>query len=88
MPPSAWDTLNPYDQLGLSRMVPQSAMSSGSPSIATASGPSRHDNPSPFSPDSPLFWIGALLLATAGLIGVSTSARVGPLRTSASLGKS
>lgn len=37
--------------------------------------------------DNPLVWFGLLLAATAGFIGVSTSARIGPLRGAVSAGK-
>ena len=39
-------------------------------------------------PDSPLFWAGALIAVTLGLIGASTSLRVGPFRAAVSAGKS
>ena len=40
-----------------------------------------------FSPQNPLFWLGGILAVTAGLIGVSGSARVGKAKVSASLDK-
>jgi hypothetical protein len=39
------------------------------------------------SPSNPLFWFGALLLATAGAFGVAGSVRLGPAKLSAELGK-
>lgn len=39
------------------------------------------------SPQNPLFWLGGILAVTAGLIGVSGSARVGRAKVSASLDK-
>lgn len=41
----------------------------------------------PYHPDSPLFWVGALLLATFGLIYGATEVRVGPAKADLSLGK-
>lgn len=38
-----------------------------------------------YSPDNPLFWFGALLLAAAGLIAVSASVKAGPLQGKASV---
>lgn len=38
--------------------------------------------------DNPLLWFGIVAGVTLGLIGVSTSARVGPLRGAISAGKS
>ncbi len=60
----------------------------GAAALAGSSG----NAPSPttpqiWHPDHPMFWVGALLLAMFGLIGVSTSARVGPVRGSVAVGK-
>lgn len=44
------------------------------------------DTTSPWSPDSGLFWVGAALAVTLGLIAASTTIRVGPLKASASAG--
>lgn len=86
MGPDLLDALDPYHQLGLTRSLPVSAVSSNSPNLG---GSTVHGGGAkPWNPDSPLFWFAGLLLATAGLIGVSTSVRVGPLKTGASLGKS
>ena len=38
-----------------------------------------------YSPDNPLFWFGALLLAAGGFIFVSTHVKAGPLKGSASI---
>ena len=38
-------------------------------------------------PHNPLMWFGVFLLATVGAAGVSGSARLGPARASAGLGK-
>jgi hypothetical protein len=40
----------------------------------------------PWSPDSPLFWFGAIAALTFGLMAVSTSVRVGPAKASLNLG--
>lgn len=37
-------------------------------------------------PDNPLLWLLGIGAVTLGLVGLSTSARVGPLRASASAG--
>jgi hypothetical protein len=43
----------------------------------------------PWSPQNPLFWFAALLLATgAGLFGVSGSVKVGKTTAAAEIGKS
>jgi hypothetical protein len=47
-----------------------------------------HDNAAPqpmasgLSPQSPTFWLLAVVAATVGLVGFSTSGHVGPLRAS------
>lgn len=38
-------------------------------------------------PRNPLFWFGVVLLATVGAAGVAGSARLGPARVAASIGK-
>ena len=43
--------------------------------------------PGIFSPDNPLFWAGAILAASVGLVGVSGSVRLGKARASASVDK-
>jgi hypothetical protein len=43
---------------------------------STAGGP----NPPLYSPDNPLFWFGAVLLAVGGFIGLSGWVDVGPLK--------
>jgi hypothetical protein len=40
------------------------------------------------NPDNPLFWAGVLILATVGAAGVAGSARLGPARIAAGVGKS
>lgn len=84
MQASLLDALDPYHQLGLTRSLPDHALSSNTPNLSQATVRGGHAKP--WTPDSPMFWFAGLLLATAGLIGVSTSARIGPLKTSASLG--
>jgi hypothetical protein len=42
----------------------------------------------PWSPDSPLFWLGVIMAATAaGIVGASVNFRAGPARVGASIGK-
>lgn len=40
-----------------------------------------------FHPDHPMFWFGAVLLVTVGLVGGSTHLRVGPFKASVGAGK-
>lgn len=39
------------------------------------------------NPHNPLFWFGVLLLSTVGFAGVAGSARLGPAKVSAAIGK-
>lgn len=54
---------------------------SAGPGLFTAMGKSWH-------PDNPMFWVGAFLLAAAGLIAGATEFRIGPAKVGASIGKS
>lgn len=91
MADSAWNALNPFNQIGLvTQQAPAHAASVGIPGIARSGGPSAADAGAekPWHPDSPLFWFGVVLAATLGLIGAATSVRVGPIKASTSVGKS
>ncbi len=70
----------------LYNMPPPVGVSPSPPGIERAAGPSVDHLPL-FSPDNPLFWFGALLAATLGLIAVSGSIRVGPASVSGQVGK-
>lgn len=53
-------------------------------SIATGNGDSSS---TPWHPDSPLFWLGALAALTFGFAFLSTTIRIGPARATVSAGK-
>jgi hypothetical protein len=54
---------------------------------ATASaGPSQAVKTPPWSPDNPLFWFGLLAAASIGLMGYSTTVRVGPAKAGVEIG--
>lgn len=53
----------------------------------TAAGPSLSVKSPPWSPDSPLFWFGILAAASVGLMGYSTTVRVGPAKAGLEIGK-
>jgi hypothetical protein len=42
-------------------------------------------NPPLYSPDNPLFWVGALLLVVGGAVGLSGWVDVGPVKGKASV---
>jgi hypothetical protein len=53
---------------------------------ATSAGPSMESKEPPWSPKNPLFWFGVVAAATFGLMGYSTTVRVGPAKGSVELG--
>lgn len=83
-----WDSVNPYRATGLKPSAPSPSNVAHMPGVARSAGPGVDDQPKPWQPDSPLFWFAALAAVTVGLIAASTSFRVGPVKVSASAGKS
>ena len=80
----AWDDIGPA-MLGFGAQGPGGSSGAGgsgpvgsglSSAVATAGGAA----PAWYSPDNPLFWFGALLVAATGLITISTSAKAGPFK--------
>lgn len=85
--PWAWSRLNPFDLVGMPGALPASSAVSSVPGIARSQGPGMFDDVKQWHPDSPMFWVGALLLGTFGLVASTTTIRVGPFKAGASLGK-
>jgi hypothetical protein len=85
------DPWSAYSQVGLVADQTSPAVTSpGSiPGIGRATGPaaSVSVNSSLLSLDNPLTWFGLILAATFGLVGFSSSARIGKARGSISLNK-
>jgi hypothetical protein len=83
----AWFSGSPASRYGgsflSSRADPAAAAAAMTPS-ATAPAGSAHRA---WHWDSPLFWIGALILGAVGLAGASTTVRVGPAKAGLELGK-
>jgi hypothetical protein len=75
---------------GLKPTVLGASVPSTMSDLGQSAGPALAEGNSdrPWSPDSPLFWFGALLAVTFGLIGAATSIRVGPFKAAVSAGKS
>ncbi len=71
------------------RLDPFAAATSNDSQLPQVAGPGVADNTliRPWHPDSPLFVFGLLAAATFGLMAVSTSARVGPVRAAVTVGK-
>jgi hypothetical protein len=85
MPPALDDTWQALDPMAsFATMVPgvsTDVAAGGMQSAGVVSVAGRG------SPDNPMFWWGALLAVTLGLVGASTHLRVGPFKVSASGGK-
>jgi hypothetical protein len=89
MPPGFFDTLNPYDLVGLNpgSAAMNSVLPSAAPGVARSAGPGMADHEAkPWSPDSAFFWFAVIAAAAVGFIGTSTSVRVGPIKASGSIG--
>lgn len=85
--PNGYATVDPYNLLGAkpADMIPGFGIG-GNLSAATTSLRDASSG-KPWSPDNPLFWFGALLAVTVGLIGAATSVRVGPFKAAVAAGK-
>jgi hypothetical protein len=84
---TSWDRFDP----GIYGLRPPATTASGSMSdLGQSAGPSLAERAGdkPWHPDSPLFWFGALLALTLGLIGAATTVRVGPFKAQLAAGKS
>lgn len=86
---TSWDRFDPYNIHGV---MPGAVMSGRTPTDApliASAGPStlERNTDKPWHPDSPMFWVGALLALTLGFAAASTSIRVGPFKVAAAAGK-
>lgn len=77
----------PYAATGLTPMTVVATPGQAIPGVERSAGPSMLETFKPWHPDDPLFWFGAILLATAGFIAASTQIRVGPVKVGAKVGK-
>ena len=55
--------------------------------LTAVAGPAPDDKTAFYSPQHPLFWLGAILAGAVGLAYFSTTVRVGPVEAAASVGK-
>jgi len=80
-----------YSQVGLApnQSSPSSVSPGAIPGIGRATGPAATDSSvtSAWSLRNPLVWFGIFAATTAGLIGFSSTARVGKARGSIAIGK-
>ncbi len=79
-----WLGLNPGNITGAGGSQPDSGSGGLMSGLQTAAMTNNGgSNPPPWSPDSSLFWFGAILAVTAVLIGASVSVKAGPISASA-----
>lgn len=80
----AFAQLNPYHLYGMS---PAAAREDGR-GLPHSTATSLDHGGSPFSPDSAVFWLAGLLVATAlGIAGASVRLHAGPAQLAGSVGK-
>jgi hypothetical protein len=89
---SIWDTLTPMNLYGVrspSQVPDLGGARMVGPGIERSAGASLDDDVTApaWHPNNPLFWFGAVLLATFGLVGFSTTFRAGPAQVAAQVGK-
>lgn len=83
------DPFSPQAVTGLNPgAAPATSATAGRPAVASAAGPSSSDNSPIWSPEHPLFWVGAIVAVTVGLIGVNSSLRIGKFKASVGAGSS
>jgi hypothetical protein len=84
-----WGGINAASMLGVrpASTIGQPDVSMGALAPGTSSPLEVGGTRKPWHPDNPMFWVGVLLAATFGLVGASTSIRVGPFKASAGAGK-
>jgi hypothetical protein len=82
------DPFSPFSTTGLNPAAsPTPATYAGSPALQGLQGPSSAlGSAAPYHPDHPLFWVGAIILATFGLIGANSALRIGKFKASVNAG--
>jgi len=90
--PNALAGLTPYAQVGIlpgasSARPGYTEHPSGAALPATTPGAGSTNVGKPWSPDSPIFWVGVLVAAAIGLVGASFKVHAGPAHAGASIGK-
>lgn len=83
---ASWIAPSPAHKYGGSFVRPQEQTRTET-QMTRAAGPPPPAAGGTFSPRSPLFWFAAIAATSLGLIGYSTTVRVGGTEASASIGK-
>lgn len=76
------DPFSPFSTTGLNPgSAPTVPTYGGSPGLSGLAGPSSAiGQASLYHPDHPLFWVGAIVLVTFGLIGANSAVRIGKFK--------
>jgi hypothetical protein len=83
----AFEHLNPYSVFGLAPAASAGTSPAGA-GLPGSSGSSTDRAAVPWHPDSGVFWLAVLGVATAlGIAGASVRVKAGPARAGASVGK-
>ncbi len=82
---STWAGINPGSVTGFGAGQADSGSGGVTAGVESAVSTRASANAPLYSPDNPLFWLGLLLLATVGLVQVSTHVKAGPLKGAASI---
>jgi hypothetical protein len=82
---SDWDSISPQSITGFGGTQPGGGSGGVTPGVINSVATPESQAPPLWSPDNPLFWFGALLLAAAGFLYVSTEVKAGPFKAEASV---
>ncbi|MFB7518399.1 hypothetical protein ACWGLK_31680 [Streptomyces albidoflavus] len=81
-------SLNPLAAFGLNTATTQGPSAAGAGLPVTSSSSSFDHGEKPWHPDSPIFWVAMIAIASAvGIVGASVSVSAGPASAGAKLGK-
>jgi hypothetical protein len=80
-----WESIGPASITGFGGALVGSGSGGVTQGVEDAVQTSEAGNPPLWSPENPLFWFAALLLAAGGFLYVSTEVKAGPFKGEASI---
>ncbi|MFD9053282.1 hypothetical protein [Streptomyces zaomyceticus] len=81
-------SLNPLTQLGLNTATTSGPSAAGAGLPVTSQSQSFDHGEKPWHPDSPIFWVAMIGIASfVGIVGASVNVHAGPAKAGASIGK-
>jgi hypothetical protein len=83
----AWASGSPTARYGGSLLSSRSDPVAEASALTSSATPPAGNAHKSWSHDSPLFWVGALIIVATGLGGLSTTVRVGKAKAGVELGK-